>query len=68
MQAADLAKISVPTLILNAKDDLSFPSSGREMFINNIPDSKLIVYPKGGHLLIHHNGAEIALDICNYFV
>lgn len=68
MQAADLAKISMPTLILNAKDDLSFPSSGREMFINNIPDSKLIVYPNGGHLLIHHNGAAIALDICNYFV
>ena len=68
MQVADLAKISVPTLILNAKNDLSFPSSGWEMFINNIPQSKLIVYAEGGHLLIHHNGAEIALDICNYFV
>lgn len=63
----DLRAIKVPCLILNAKNDVSFPASGREMFIKNIPESKMIIYPSGGHLLIHHHGAEIAMDITNYF-
>jgi pimeloyl-ACP methyl ester carboxylesterase len=66
--ASELSQIKVPCLILNAKNDLSFPPIGREMFIQNIPNSKLIVYPRGGHLLIHHNGFNVALDIINYFI
>lgn len=63
----ELNEISVPCLVLNAQNDVSFPSSGREVFIKNIKKSKLIVYPSGGHLLIHHHGCEIAKDIGNYF-
>ncbi len=64
---ADLKAISVPTLILNSKNDLSFPSSGHDRLFNFIPNSKLIIYPTGGHLLIHHHGAEIAADITTFF-
>ncbi|MBP9742788.1 MAG: alpha/beta hydrolase [Burkholderiales bacterium] len=65
--AEDLAAIRVPCLILNAKNDLSFSSLAYEEFIKNIPQCKLILYPRGGHLLIHHHGKEIAYDIINYF-
>lgn len=64
----ELATINVPTLILNAKNDRSFPTNGREILSNHISNSKLIVYPTGGHLLIHHHGSEIASDIATFFI
>ena len=64
----ELVAINVPSLILNARNDRSFPTSGREMLSNYIPNSKLIVYPTGGHLLIHHHGSEIASDIATFFI
>ena len=64
----ELAAINVPALILNAKNDRSFPADGREILSNHIPNSKLIVYPTGGHLLIHHHGSEIASDIATFFI
>ena len=64
---AELAAISVPTLILNARNDMTFPPDARETMFNHIPNSKLIVYASGGHLLIQHHGAEIASDITTFF-
>ena len=65
--AKELSQIQVPCLILNANDDRSFPHDAWKYFIQNIPNSKLVVYSYGGHLLIHRNGIAVALDIINYF-
>jgi pimeloyl-ACP methyl ester carboxylesterase len=65
--ATDLANITVPTLILLAKNDRAYPLSGALEFLQHIRHSKLVAYPNGGHLFIHYHAWAIAADIITYF-
>lgn len=53
-----LDQIAVPTLIISARDDLFNTAPAAEFAAGKIPGAKLIVYDKGGHLLVGH-GAEV---------
>jgi pimeloyl-ACP methyl ester carboxylesterase len=50
----DLHKINVPTLILHALDDLLVGYDFGKYAHEQIPGSKLITFPTGGHLLLGH--------------
>ncbi len=47
-----LERITAPTLIISARDDLFNTLPAAELAASKIPDAKLIVYETGGHLLV----------------
>jgi pimeloyl-ACP methyl ester carboxylesterase len=49
-----LEKISVPTLIFSARDDLFNTLPAAQFAAGRIPDARLVVYETGGHLLVGH--------------
>jgi pimeloyl-ACP methyl ester carboxylesterase len=49
-----LETISVPTLIISARDDLFNTLPAAEFAASKIRSSKLVVYDTGGHLLVNH--------------
>ena len=49
-----LEKIAAPVLIVSARDDLFNTLPAAEFAAGKIPGAKLIVYDKGGHLLVGH--------------
>jgi pimeloyl-ACP methyl ester carboxylesterase len=49
-----LDKITAPTLIISARDDLFNTLPAAEYAASRIPGAKLIVYENGGHLLVGH--------------
>jgi pimeloyl-ACP methyl ester carboxylesterase len=51
-----LERISVPTLIISARDDLLNTLPAAEFAASKIPNSTLIVYETGGHLLVNRTG------------
>jgi pimeloyl-ACP methyl ester carboxylesterase len=51
-----LEKISVPTLIISARDDLFNTLPAAEFAASKIPNSTLVVYDTGGHLLVNRTG------------
>lgn len=50
--------ISVPTLIISARDDLFNTLPAAEFAASKIPSAKLVVYDTGGHLLVNR-GREV---------
>jgi pimeloyl-ACP methyl ester carboxylesterase len=64
--AEELLKIKTPTLLVWAKNDLVVPESSTLFLANHLPDSKLIIYPSGGHFLLQENYVQIADDIINF--
>jgi pimeloyl-ACP methyl ester carboxylesterase len=52
-----LEKITAPTLIISARDDLFNTLPAAEFAASKIPDAKLIIYDAGGHLLVGHQKA-----------
>jgi 2-hydroxy-6-oxonona-2,4-dienedioate hydrolase len=50
-----LENISSPTLVISARDDLFNTLPAAEFAAATIPNAKLVVYEKGGHLLIGHD-------------
>lgn len=54
LQELPLEKITVPTLIISARDDLFNTLPAAEFAASKIPDSKLIICDTGGHLLVGH--------------
>lgn len=64
--ALELAKITVPVLLVWAKNDLVVPEQSVIFFANHIPLSKLIIYSSGGHFLLQENHGQIANDIINF--
>jgi pimeloyl-ACP methyl ester carboxylesterase len=50
----DLHKINVPTLLLHATEDRLVDYDFAKYAHAHIPDSKLITFPSGGHLLLGH--------------
>ena len=51
-----LETITVPTLIISARDDLFNTLPAAEFATSRIPHSKLIVFDTGGHLLVGRDG------------
>ena len=65
MHELPLEKISAPTLIVSARDDLFNTLPGSPIFVaSKIHGAKLVVYETGGHLLVGR-GEEIAKKIEN---
>ena len=50
-----LEKISAPTLLLSARDDLFNTLPAAEFAASRIRDARLIVFETGGHLLVGHD-------------
>ncbi len=50
-----LERITAPTLIVSARDDLFNTLPAAEFAARTIPDAELIVYDTGGHLLVGHD-------------
>jgi pimeloyl-ACP methyl ester carboxylesterase len=51
-----LETISVPTLIISARDDLFNTLPAAEFAASKIPNATLVVYDTGGHLLVNRTG------------
>lgn len=68
MDENSLAQITVPALILWARDDRVVAGKASRFLANFIPDAKLIVYPSGGHFFLHKNPLKSARDIVNFFI
>lgn len=60
-----LKDLTVPTLLITARDDLfnTFPSA--EYAAAHIPGARLVVYDRGGHLLVGH-GEEVRNEIAEF--
>ena len=48
-------EITVPTLVVHAKDDLAPPYAGAVLISERIPGCRLVSVETGGHLLIGHD-------------
>jgi 2-hydroxy-6-oxonona-2,4-dienedioate hydrolase len=49
-----LEKIHAPTLVISARDDLFNTLPAAEFAAGEIPNAELVVYERGGHLLVGH--------------
>ena len=58
--APSYERITMPTLIISARDDLFNTVPAAEFAANRIPGSKLIIYETGGHLLLGRRQEVIA--------
>lgn len=50
LEAADIAKVKVPTLILWGEEDRIIPVEAGQWLAKTLPDNTLRIYPKIGHL------------------
>ena len=66
IDSEELAKIKIPVLLLWSRDDAVVNSEAIRFLFAKLLDSKMIVYPKGGHFLIQTNPTQIARDINNF--
>lgn len=62
----DLKKITCPTLILWGENDLWIPLELASIFVDNIPNTSLIVYPECGHVPMEEKAEESAQDVLNF--
>lgn len=53
----DLEAISAPTLVVHARDDRLNPFSIAESIAGRLPNSELIAFENGGHLLLSHHSS-----------
>lgn len=60
-----LQQMQVPTLLITARDDLfnTFPAAAYAA--GQIPGARLVVYDRGGHLLVGH-GEEVRREIADF--
>jgi len=63
---SDLQKITCPTLILWGENDAWIPLSISDIFVTNIPNNQLIVYPECGHVPMEEKAAESVADVLNF--
>lgn len=47
--------IAVPTLVLSCEDDLFGTADTARLLAGRIPDTRLVVYPDGGHIWLGHD-------------
>ncbi len=58
----DLERLTVPTLVIAAQDDLYGTYRGGRYTAERIPGARFIGFPTGGHLLVGH-GQEVSSEI-----
>ncbi|MBN1190379.1 MAG: alpha/beta hydrolase [Dehalococcoidales bacterium] len=62
-----LDKITAPTLVVHARDDLLQPFSHGEHTAGNIPVARLLEFPSGGHMLAGHAG-EVRSESVDFII
>jgi pimeloyl-ACP methyl ester carboxylesterase len=60
-----LERITMPTLIISARDDLFNTLPAAEFAVSMIPNAKLVVYDTGGHLLVGRQ-QEVRAVVTNF--
>jgi len=58
----DLERITVPTLVISAEDDLFGTYKGGRYTAEHVPDARFVGYPTGGHLLVGH-GSDVRREL-----
>jgi non-heme chloroperoxidase len=61
--AADLSRITAPTLLLWGEYDALFPRQEQERLVAAIPDARLLVYPETGHCPNWERPERVASDL-----
>ena len=56
----DLERITAPTLVISAADDLFGTYDGARYTAEHIPNARFVGYPTGGHLLVGRQREETA--------
>ncbi|TIU19873.1 MAG: hypothetical protein E5W49_14010 [Mesorhizobium sp.] len=51
----ELEKIACSVLAISAEDDLYGTAASARYVVANVPAGKLLLYPRGGHLLVGHS-------------
>lgn len=66
LTSADLATLTLPTLIIWGETDTLIPPSAGERFAAALPNSQLIVYPNVGHLPMEEAAEQSANDLLHF--
>ena len=66
-EAANLVKISCPTLIIWGENDIWIPLSQADIFTTHIPNNELIIYPECGHIPMEEKAKESVGDVIKFF-
>ena len=61
----DFTRIPVPTLVISAEDDRFGTAATARDIAGAIPDSRLIVFPSGGHIWLGHDD-DVAREIAGF--
>jgi len=55
----DAARVWAPTLVLQGEDDPQMPLVGARELVDELPDARLVTYPRGRHALFHDEAAAV---------
>jgi non-heme chloroperoxidase len=61
--AADLVRITAPTLLIWGEQDALFPREEQDRLVAAIPDARLLVYPETGHCPNWERPERVAADL-----
>ena len=61
----EVEKITVPTLVISAEDDLFGTFKGGRYTADHIPGARFVGYPTGGHLLVGH-GSDVRRELTEF--
>jgi non-heme chloroperoxidase len=61
--AADLDRITAPTLVIWGEHDARFPREEQERLVAAIPDARLLAYPQTGHCPNWERPERVAIDL-----
>ncbi len=61
----EFEQINVPTLILSCEDDLFGTAKTARILAERMPDTRLILYPEGGHIWLGHDD-DVAYEISRF--
>lgn len=64
----NLAKSTVPVLLISGGKDVSIPPPHIEAIVNDLPRAEQIVYTRANHGLVWQRGQEVALDILKFML
>ena len=63
----DFTKVTVPTLVISAEDDRFGTAETARDIAAAVPDSRLVIYPQGGHVWIGHD-AELWAEVARFLM
>jgi pimeloyl-ACP methyl ester carboxylesterase len=63
---ANYAKVSVPTLLLWGREDLTTPPAIGERLVRQLPQAKLIIYPRCGHFPMLEAASESTRELAEF--